>query len=159
MEDIIILGCGPAAYMAAVYNHTANLKTLIVEEETIDTFTFTSHDKVVGVLNVSSPQDLIGRMQKQADKFKIKRIRAKVQEISICDGIHVATTDGVFKSKCVIIEDCCIFERLFGEKAEVKKLEKKGVFACGKITEVDKEAIILIGSGCIAAFKAKDFLD
>lgn len=159
MEDIIILGCGPAAYMAAVYNHTANLRTLIVEEETADTFTFTSHDKVVGVMNVSSPQDLIGRMQKQADKFKIKRTSAQVQEISMCDGICVTTASGVFRSRCVIIEDRCIFERLFGENAEVKELEKKGVFVCGKITEVDTEAIILIGSGCLAAFKAKDFLD
>lgn len=159
MEDIIILGCGPAAYMAAVYNHTANLKTLIVEEETEDTFTFTSHDKVVGVMNVSSPQDLISRMQKQADKFKIKRISTKVHKISTCDGICVVTMSGVFKSRCLIIEDRCIFERLFGKNAEVKELEKKGVFVCGKIAEADTEAIILIGSGCMAAFKAKDFLD
>lgn len=159
MEDIVILGCGPAAYMAAVYNHTANLRTLIVEEVTADTFAFTSHDKVVGVMNVSSPQDLICRMQEQADKFKIKRVSAKVQEISMCDGVCVTTTSGVFRSRCVIVEDRCIFERLFGENADFGELEKKGVFVCGRLTEADIEAIILIGSGCMAAFKAKDFLD
>lgn len=159
MKDIIVVGNGPAVYMAAVYTRTANFSTLVVEDRTPEYLSFTGCDKVAGVLNIETPKSLINVMQQQVSKFGVESVCANVLKLVFKERHAVLeTSKGTFEGRSVILDDSIVFERLFGKCADKGSLEKQGVFPCGTITEPYKEAVILIASGCRAAFYAKEFL-
>jgi thioredoxin reductase len=158
MWDVAIVGNGPAVYMAAIYTHTANISTLIVNEIPCLVPAFAGYDKVVGVMNVHSPEELIDLMQQQVANFGIQRICAAVAQITLQGLTTVHTDHGVFVVKCVIIDSITLAQKIFGEGADVEQLAENGVFVCGYMDGVPNEAIVLIGSGCQAAFNVKDFV-
>lgn len=158
MKDVVIVGNGPAVYMAAIYTHTANLCTLVIDETSCPEPAFLGYDKVAGVVNARSPRDLIDLMQQQVAKFGTERICAEVTRIVLHSTISVHTDRDDFDTRCVIVDGMALAQRIFGKGADVSDLAKKGVFVCGHMQGVPNEAIVLIGSGCQASFSVKDFV-
>ena len=162
MEKVVVIGNGPAAHMAAIYLRTANMDPLLLNETTEETFNFKGFDKVVGVLNVTSPEELIKRMMEQIKNFNIRNKSGKIEDINENNHIIISIEDQKITTKFLVIDDPVIFERLFGvKKVKTEDLEKyanKGIFPCGKIVIDYEEAIILIGSGCEATFSVKEYV-
>lgn len=162
MEKVVILGNGPASYMATIYVHTANMNPLVVKEETPETYNFKGHDKVVGVTKVKSPKELVEKMEKQIEHFGSRTISKEIEGIEFNSEIELKFGDEIIKTKSVIIDDQMIFERLFKvkrvENDDLELYRKRGIFPCGKIIEDYEEAVVLIGSGCEAAFFVKEFV-
>ena len=132
MNDVIIIGCGPATYMAAVYTCTANLSTLVIEEATPESFRFSGHDKVAGVLDIKSPESLVDVMQRQVSKFGVQRIKSEVLEIRVKETLQIETKNGIFESKSVILDDRVVLERVF-KNISIAELKKAGFFCVEKL--------------------------
>ena len=108
MEEVIIIGSGPAGYTAAIYASRANLNPIIITgkvqggllTQTTDVENFPGFpDGVNGF-------ELVYNMQKQAEKFGAKLINAEVTAVDFkTGGAHKLTlSDGQeLESKSVII--------------------------------------------------------
>lgn len=157
---VVVIGSGPAAYMASIYTKTANLAPLLVKEETSETHNFTGYDKVIGVLNVNSQSELLKLANDQINDFGIKTKETKVMKLDYDSGWKIHLENEIIFSTSVIIDDKIIFERCFGEKNcdLVDSLSKKGLFICGNLTEKYSEAIVLFASGCVSSFEVQEYL-
>ncbi|KCZ79797.1 hypothetical protein H312_02824 [Anncaliia algerae PRA339] len=158
--NVVVIGSGPAAYMALVYTHTANLFPLFIKEVTEETLNFQGYNKVVGVLDVKDKQDLLDRARAQIDNFKIGVKESYIKEISYDNKWIITTESETIKASSIIIDDKLIFLRCFNavDKSIYKELASKGLFVCGNMKEKYNEAIVLFASGCIASFDVKEFL-
>ena len=159
MKDVLILGDGPAAYMAAVYTCTANLETLVVRGSGSSSPVFQGFDKVAGVLNISAQEGLLDLMRRQVANFGVQILGADVRSVSPGRPIAVETDTETMHVRSLIIEGTRdSVQRLFGDGAVSAELESSGIFLCGRVGTMYDEAIVLAASGCCAAFSARDFL-
>jgi len=133
MEDVIIIGSGPAGYTAGIYASRANLSPIIVTgkiqggllTQTTDVENFPGFPEGINGF------ELMYNMQQQAQKFGSKLINAEVTSVDFnTGGAHkVVLSDGQeLESKTVIIATGAS-PRWLGLESE-ERLKNKGVSAC-----------------------------
>lgn len=104
MYDVIIIGAGPAGLTAGIYLQRANLKTLILEKETIGG-QISSSPKVEnypGFISISG-SELSNNLYEQA--IKLGAVIELEEALKIEDGItkKVITDSGTYECKAIII--------------------------------------------------------
>src|SRR5882757_9427173 len=122
MENVIIIGSGPAGYTAALYTSRANLKPLVIEgffwggllQQTTEVENYPGfRDGIMG-------PELMQTMRDQAERFGTRFETDQATKVELSDapgGVHkVWVGDKVFESRTVILS----------MGAEHKKLEIKG---------------------------------
>ncbi len=106
MNDVIIIGGGPAGYTAALYSSRAQLDTLVIEKmfsggqmATTDVM-----ENYPGFEEPIGGSDLALRMEKQARKFGTVVLNDEVLELDLDSHIKkVKTKNNTFESKTIIL--------------------------------------------------------
>lgn len=169
-ENIVILGNGPAAYMAGIYAATANMNPLIIQDQQSALFNIEGVDKVAGLLNCETKDEYLDLMKEQAKRFDVRIIETTILKCNFNNFIEIETKEGKYKCKALIIDNNDILNTLIKEEKYFEngyiKCDKKttrtpidGLFVCGDAREKIKEAILLSSSGCMAALDAKEFIE
>lgn len=122
IENVIIIGSGPAGYTAALYTARANLEPLVIEgwmwggllQQTTEVENFPGfRDGIMG-------PELMTTMRAQAERFGTRFITDQASSVKLADepgGIHeVQVGDDVYRARTVILS----------MGAEHKKLEVRG---------------------------------
>ena len=122
MENVIIIGSGPAGYTAALYTSRANLQPLVIEgffwggllQQTTEVENFPGfRDGIMG-------PELMQTMRDQAERFGTKFLTDQATRVELSDepgGVHkVYVGDDVYESRTVILS----------MGAEHKKLDIQG---------------------------------
>ncbi|MEO0254193.1 MAG: thioredoxin-disulfide reductase [candidate division WOR-3 bacterium] len=149
--DIIILGAGPAGLSAGLYAARANLKTIILEKETIGgQLSLTEWiEDYPGFPDGINASELINLMRKHAENFGAKILIEKANKIELLDkGYKKVITDrGEWITKAIIVATGAHHKRL-GVKGELE-LMGRGVSNCAVCDGPffkDKE-IVVVGGG------------
>ena len=122
IENVIIIGSGPAGYTAALYTARANLEPLVIEgwmwggllQQTTEVENFPGfRDGIMG-------PELMTTMRAQAERFGTRFITDQASAVKLADepgGIHeVQVGDDTYRARTVILS----------MGAEHKKLEVRG---------------------------------
>ena len=122
MENVIIIGSGPAGYTAALYTSRANLKPLVIEgffwggllQQTTEVENYPGfRDGIMG-------PELMQTMRDQAERFGTQFVTDQATKVELADepgGVHkVWVGDDLYESRTVIL----------AMGAEHKKLECRG---------------------------------
>ncbi|TBU11461.1 hypothetical protein CWI38_1195p0030 [Hamiltosporidium tvaerminnensis] len=174
-NDIIIIGNGPACFTAAIYAATANYKLIVIETHIIDsdTYNFNGCDKICGLENTETCSSYIEKIKEQTKNFSVKIKNGKIKSFGYKNYLYkIEIGDETIYGKSLIIDDKEIFDKYIFNKIDGRMIFKKGcdldgketdvsksVFLCGSAdADVEKEAIVLAASGCIAALECKEFL-
>lgn len=106
LYDVAIIGSGPAGMTAAIYAARAELKTLLIERNSIgggqilNTYEVDNYPGLPGI----SGYDLGTKMSEHVDKFDVKRLEAEVESLNIKGSEKMIKTDeGDFRAKTLII--------------------------------------------------------
>ncbi|KAM0674492.1 hypothetical protein GVAV_002107 [Gurleya vavrai] len=170
IENIVIIGNGPGAYVAGIYAATANLEPLIIEFESSESNNYSGVDKIGGVLNCKLPKEYTDLVREQAKRFNVRFETHKINEIYFGKNIKLIFKEKEIITKALIIDDLEIAKQvlhvdLFNEEGLVITEDKTsqsvipGLFICGSAREINKEAILLSASGCMAALDAKNYIE
>lgn len=167
IENVVILGKGPAAYVAAIYTATAGLKPLIIEEHTPSTEDFNNADVIPGICEKLTNSEYISRIKEQAKRFNVRFEQRVATAVLVNEVITIKFEDGSILTKTCIIDDYDIYERLLGFKSEKSIVKGQfcasitgtGIFLCGSASVTEKMAIILAGSGCAAGLDAEHYIE
>ena len=133
MENIVIIGSGPAGYTAAVYAARANLEPLIISGNTIGgLLTQTSEvENFPGFPAGINGYELTMKMQEQAEKFGARIEFAVVEKLELTDGgvqKIILDNGNVIETKALIIATGAT-PRWLGLESE-ERLKNCGVSAC-----------------------------
>lgn len=104
--DVIILGAGPAGLSAGIYAARANLKTLIIEKETIggQIALTLSVDNYPGVDGEPSGVDITSKMLAQAERFGAEKVSDNIIEVDLKSDIKVLKSENnEYKARAVIL--------------------------------------------------------
>ncbi|HHX62228.1 MAG TPA: thioredoxin-disulfide reductase [Epulopiscium sp.] len=149
MNDIIIIGGGPAGLTAALYGGRAALKTLLIEKafQGGQMVTTTEIDNYPGMMGVTGP-DLSNAMFEQAKQFGTQVEFAEVLGIEVEDGMkRVITSSGTHQSKVVILSLGTVPRKL-GLKNE-EALTGRGISYCANCDGgfFKDKVVAIIGGG------------
>src|SRR4051794_41874478 len=108
VENVIIVGSGPAGYTAALYTARANLNPLVIEgfmwggllQQTTDVENFPGYPQ--GVMGPQMMQDL----RDQAERFGTRFVTDNVTKLEIGEGAEPHTVwihDEAYKARTVIL--------------------------------------------------------
>jgi thioredoxin reductase (NADPH) len=133
VENLIILGGGPAGYTAALYAARANLEPLVIEgfrwggqlQNTTDVENYPGYpDGIMG-------PEMMNEFRAQAEKFGTRFITDDADRVELSDGGHqtVHIGDDVYTSKALILAMGAEPRRL-GIPGELE-LAGRGVSTCG----------------------------
>lgn len=131
MENVLIIGSGPAALTAALYSARANLEPLVIEglESGGQLMTTTEVENFPGFSDGILGPDLIDNMRKQAERFGARFIMGNATSVELRTKPCVITTDdGSFESKTVIISTGARPRKLDIESE--KRLWGHGISSC-----------------------------
>ena len=131
MENVLIIGSGPAALTAALYTARANLSPLIIEglESGGQLMTTTDVENYPGFNEGILGPDLIDNMRKQAEKFGARFVSGNVTNVSFSTSpFSVKTDEKSFEAKTIIISTGARPRKLNIESE--KKLWGKGISSC-----------------------------
>ena len=107
MEDVIIIGTGCAGYTAAIYSARANLSPLMLTgtQPGGQLTTTTEVENFPGFPDGIMGPELMGNMQKQAEKFGARIEFANVESVTKTDAGHFEIVAGgkTLESKTVIV--------------------------------------------------------
>lgn len=152
MEDIIIIGAGPAGLSAALYTTRYNLKTLIISGDVGGQTAISGKIENYPGFNSGNSFELIQIMKSQAESFgAIIKTGENTQSVKkTSEGFTVTTDKGEYKSKAVIIAMGKSSRKLNvpGEK----ELTGRGVSYCATCDGMfakDKD-VVIVGSGFAA---------
>ena len=163
IEDVIIVGSGPAGYTAALYTSRANLRPLVIEgflwggllQTTTDVENYPGFpDGIMG-------PELMQKLKDQAEKFGTRFITDEATEVRLADkpgGVHeVVVGDEVHRSRTVILAMGAEHKKL-GAPGE-EELANQGVSYCATCDAAFfKEREILVVGGGDSAFEEAIFL-
>ncbi len=150
MENVIIIGSGPAGWTAAVYAARADLKPVLFEgaEPGGQLMTTTDVENFPGFEHGIQGPDLMMVMRKQAMRFGTQVITAMVDSLKQIDGGFELTAAGkTYQSKTVILSTGATARRL-GLDNE-KRLYGHGVSACATCDGFffKNKNVIVVGGG------------
>jgi len=131
MNNVIIIGSGPAGWTAAIYAARANLKPILFEgnEPGGQLMTTTEVENFPGFPTGVQGPDLMKIMRDQAKRFETEIIAEMVESISkIEGGFEVVAKGKAYQAKTVILSTGATARRLGLENE--KALYGKGVSAC-----------------------------
>jgi thioredoxin reductase (NADPH) len=152
MENVIIIGSGPAGYTAALYTSRANLKPLMIEgflwggllQQTTDVENYPGFPE--GIMG----PELMQQFRSQAERFGTKFITDQATEVELADkpgGVHkVFIGDDLYESPTVILAMGAVHRKL-GIPGE-EELGGRGVSYCATCDAAffkDKPTIIVGG--------------
>ena len=157
MEQLIIIGSGPAGYTAAIYAARSGHGPLLFAGSEVggQLMTTTEVDNFPGFPDGIMGPDLMAAMRKQAEKFGTKIIEKNVTAVDLkSKPMKVAVGDEVYETKSVIIA-CGASARRLGLENE-KKLYGKGVSACATCDGFffKGKKVIVVGGGDAAMEEA-----
>jgi len=148
--DLIILGAGPAGLTAAIYALRYGLKTIVLERASVGGQIIISEkiENYPGFSSVS-PQELVGKMQKQAENLGMRVEYEEVEKLELKNEKKIVYTspDKQYKSLALIIATGGE-EKKLGVKGE-EELIGRGVSYCATCDAPffrDKE-VIAVGGG------------
>ncbi len=155
MYDVIIIGCGPAGLTAGIYTARGNLKTLILEKETIGGQMASSPliENYPGYEQISG-SELANNMYEQATNLGVEIELDEVIQINVKDQITVTGKENTYQCKCLIIATGSKYKLLNLENEE--NLIGKGIHfcvACDGAFYKDK-TVAVIGGGNSAVINA-----
>lgn len=157
MEQVIIIGSGPAGYTAAIYAARAELKPLMFSGDEIggQLTTTTEVENFPGFPNGILGPDLMDAMRKQAEKFGTRVVEKRVTAVDLkSEPKKVTVGDEVFEAKAVIIATGASARRLGlpGEQAYYGK----GLSACATCDGFfyKGKKVIVVGGGDAAMEEA-----
>ena len=152
IENVIIVGSGPAGYTAALYTARANLEPLVIEgffwggllQQTTEVENYPGfRDGIMG------PQ-LMQTMRDQAERFGAKFLTDQASEVELADepgGIHVVKVgDQELRARTVVLAMGAEHKKL--EVRGEEELSGRGVSYCATCDAAffkDKETIIVGG--------------
>lgn len=150
MENLIIIGSGPAGYTAGLYSARANLKPLLFEgiESGGQLMLTTDVENYPGFKDGIMGPDLMTEFKLQAEKFGTKIISQNVVSITRSDrGFEVSTNSDVYHAKSIIISTGASAKWLGVEGEE--RLQGYGVSACATCDGFffKEKEVIVVGGG------------
>jgi thioredoxin reductase (NADPH) len=131
IQNVVIIGSGPAGLTAALYTARANLQPLLVEgvETGGQLMLTTLVENYPGYRDGIMGPDLMAEMRAQAEKFGAAIVQGNVTEVDLCSQpMTVKTADAEYTAKSVIIATGAS-ARLLGLPAE-RALMGHGVSTC-----------------------------
>lgn len=131
IENVIIIGSGPAGLTAAVYTGRANLKPLMIEGEEAggQLMITTEVENYPGFEHGITGPDLISVMRKQAERFGTRFITKNVTKVDFSSRpFKIFVGEKQYLAKSVIISTGAS-AKLLGLPSE-KKYMSRGVSAC-----------------------------
>ncbi len=157
MEDLIIIGAGPAGLTAGLYAARARLKTLMLERLSPGGQVLMTDwvENYPGFPDGISGFDLIDKMRRQAEKFDLVIESQEVSRLELSPGKKVVVTDkGTLETRALILTSGATPRKLGIEGEEL--LIGKGVSYCATCDGPfyrDQE-VALIGGGDTAVEEA-----
>ena len=152
IENVIIIGSGPAGYTAALYTSRANLQPLVIEgffwggllQQTTDVENYPGfRDGIMG-------PELMQTMRDQAERFGTRFLTDQATAVELADepgGVHkVMVGDDVYQARTVILAMGAEHKKL--EVRGEDELSGRGVSYCATCDAAffkDKETIIVGG--------------
>lgn len=136
IEDVIVIGSGPAAYTAALY--TSKRNTLLFEGEIVGGIgpggqltTTTDVDNYPGFPNGTDGVDLMDNIREQALKAGIRIISKNVIKVTKEDELFIVEdAKSVYKSRSVIVGTGASAKRLYVPGTGDDEYWQKGISAC-----------------------------
>lgn len=156
MENVIIIGGGPAGLAAAIYTGRAGLKPLVIAGSppggqltlTTEVENYPGYEAILG-------PELIQKMRQHAEKFAGKIIDENVIKVDFTGKTHkVYTTDKTYETKSVIITTGA--KALWLNLPSEQRLRGKGVSACATCDGFffREKTVAVIGGGDTALEEA-----
>ena len=131
VENVIIIGSGPAGWSAAIYAARADLRPLLITGNEMggQIALTTEVENFPGFESITGP-DLVDRMQKQAERFDTEVLIDTVTEIDVNGPPFTVTTanERIFKAKSIIVATGASPRRLGVPNEE--RLTGRGVSYC-----------------------------
>ncbi|KAF7684053.1 NADPH-dependent thioredoxin reductase 3 [Astathelohania contejeani] len=165
-ENVIIVGNGAGALMAAIYTATSNHAPLVLQTPDWQDNISTSTINIAGLDGLTNPNQLIQLMTEQSKRFDVRINSMKVDTIIIGEIIQVKSKEEIKFAKTLIIDSEDLARKLIRtgfETTEDGQLILDGkvipnVFICGSRRHIPNEAIVYAGSGCMCALNANEYL-
>ncbi len=157
MEDLIIIGAGPAGLTAGIYAARARLKTLLLERLAPGGQVLTTDrvENYPGFVEGISGFELVDRMKRQAERFGLKIENQEVARLKFNSEIKTVVTDrGELEARALILA-CGATPQKLGIEGE-SMLTGKGVSYCATCDGPfyrDQE-VALVGGGDTAIEEA-----
>jgi thioredoxin reductase len=161
-ESIVILGGNISGNTAAIYASMSNDNPLLLHIDNEKEDGVVGAENYIGLGPECTCEELSRRVEKQANKFKVRREREEDPEIWMEDGMFVVEGKGRIRTKALIITTREMRRKIerVEEVAGRAKTNVEGLFLCGSASShCDGEAIMHASSGCMAAMDARWFLD
>lgn len=150
MENVIIIGSGPAGYTAAIYSARANLKPLLIEGLTPGGQLMITSDveNYPGFEKPITGPELMEIMRKQAARFETRFISQNVTKVDFSKRpFKVWVEEEMYESQTVIVSTGASAKWL-GLPSE-QKLMGKGVSACATCDGAffKNQDVVVVGGG------------
>lgn len=131
VEDLVIVGSGPAGYTAAVYAARAQLGPLVFEGSQFGgaLMTTTEVENYPGFVDGVMGPDLMARMRAQAERFGAQLRTEDVEAVDLAGTVKTVTANGeVYRARAVILAMGAA-ARYLGVPGE-RELLGRGVSSC-----------------------------
>ncbi len=156
MENVIIIGSGPAAHTAAIYAARAKLNPLMYEGLLAggvaaggQLTTTTEVENYPGFPEGISGPELMNRMREQSIKCGARIKTLTVENVDLKSGFKISTEEGVVETKTLIIATGATAKRLHISGED--RLWQKGISACavcdGALPIFRNKVLVVIGGG------------
>ncbi len=164
IEDVIIIGSGPAGHTAAIYTARANLKPLMFEGFQMgglaggQLMTTTEIENFPGFAHGVSGPDMMMELRKQSERFGTRMLTQDVEEVNLqTRPFEVVSSGKTYKARSIIIATGAS-ARYLGLESE-KRLLNHGVSACatcdGALPLFRDQHLVVVGGGDTAMEEAQ----
>jgi thioredoxin reductase (NADPH) len=157
IENVIIIGSGPAGLTAAIYNARALLKPFMIEGEEVggQLMTTTDVENFPGFAHGIMGPELMGVMKQQAERFGTRFLSRNVTKVDFsARPFKVWVGDELFQARSVIISTGASAKYL-GLESE-RKFLGRGVSACATCDGAffRNQEVVIVGGGDTAMEEA-----
>lgn len=103
MNDVLVIGSGPAGVSAAIYASRAGLNTVIISQSSSALVKAEKIENYYGFSDPITGQQLLDTGVSQAERVGVDMIKDQVVSIGYEKGFSIKTRNGVYKAKTVVI--------------------------------------------------------